>query len=110
MSTMSAITLEDRFIGCLLGLAVGDALGGLFEAQSAEHLRQRFPTFNSLLNYPSEQMSYTDDTQMAIGVAETLVEHQRNPGKASVRSVCGQLCALARLRQRRPQSFGSNGV
>lgn len=28
--------LKDRFEGCLLGLAVGDALGGKFEAQSAD--------------------------------------------------------------------------
>ena len=32
-------TLQDRFTGCLLGLAVGDALGGRFEAQSAEGIR-----------------------------------------------------------------------
>ncbi|HEY8506146.1 MAG TPA: ADP-ribosylglycohydrolase family protein [Gemmataceae bacterium] len=36
--------LADRFLGCLLGLAVGDALGGRFEAQSAEHVRSRFPS------------------------------------------------------------------
>ena len=29
-------TLAERFAGCLLGLAVGDALGGCFEAQSSE--------------------------------------------------------------------------
>ena len=66
--------LRDRFEGCLLGLAVGDALGGLFEAQSPDHLRARFPTVDLLIAYPSEELWYTDDTQMAVGVAEALVE------------------------------------
>ncbi|MGF1578502.1 MAG: ADP-ribosylglycohydrolase family protein [Gemmataceae bacterium] len=66
---------EDRFIGCLLGLAIGDALGGLFEAQSPNHLRSRFDNVDTLIDYPTEQLTYTDDTQMTIGVAETLVEH-----------------------------------
>lgn len=66
--------LRDRFEGCLLGLAVGDALGGLFEAQSADGIRARFPTLDQLVAYPQEELWYTDDTQMAIGVAEALVE------------------------------------
>src|SRR6516162_3612196 len=67
--------LKDRFLGCLLGLAIGDALGGKFEAQSAEAIRARFPTIQALIDYPQEEIWYTDDTQMAIGVAETLAEH-----------------------------------
>jgi poly(ADP-ribose) glycohydrolase ARH3 len=67
--------LKDRFQGCLLGLAIGDALGGKFEAQSAEAIRTRFPTAEALIGYPQEEIWYTDDTQMAIGVAETLVAH-----------------------------------
>ncbi len=67
-------SLEDRFIGCLLGLAVGDALGANFEGQSAESIRKRFPTVRHLIqNPPAGELWYTDDTQMAIGVAETLV-------------------------------------
>jgi len=69
--------LQDRFRGCLLGLAIGDALGGKFEAQSAEGIRARFPTVESLIQYPQEEIWYTDDTQMALGVAETLIEHGR---------------------------------
>src|SRR5262249_53328043 len=67
--------LQDRFLGCLLGLAVGDALGGKFEAQTAEAIRERFSTSEALLSYPRDEIWYTDDTQMAIGVAETLVAH-----------------------------------
>jgi poly(ADP-ribose) glycohydrolase ARH3 len=72
--TMPAPVLKDRFEGCLLGLAVGDALGGLFEAQTADAIRARFPTAESLLAYPQEEIWYTDDTQMAIGVSEALIE------------------------------------
>lgn len=67
-------TLRDRFEGCLLGLAIGDALGGKFEAQSAEAIRARFPSVAQLIAYPQEEIWYTDDTQMAIGLAEALVE------------------------------------
>src|SRR5262245_30016641 len=65
--------LRDRFRGCLLGLALGDALGGRFEARSAEHLRARFASPEELFAYPQDDLWYTDDTQMAIGVAEALV-------------------------------------
>jgi poly(ADP-ribose) glycohydrolase ARH3 len=66
--------LKDRFEGCLLGLAVGDALGGRFEAQSAEAIRARFPTREQFIEYSRDELWYTDDTQMAIGLAEALVE------------------------------------
>jgi poly(ADP-ribose) glycohydrolase ARH3 len=69
---MAATTLRERFRGCLLGLAIGDALGGRFEAQSAAAIRKRFPTPEALFASPTEELWYTDDTQMAIGVAETL--------------------------------------
>ena len=67
-------SLEDRFVGCLLGLAIGDALGAPFEGQSADALARRYRTARDLIeNPPSGELWYTDDTQMAIGVAETLI-------------------------------------
>ncbi|HEX4611368.1 MAG TPA: ADP-ribosylglycohydrolase family protein, partial [Urbifossiella sp.] len=71
---VTGLDLKDRFEGGLLGLAIGDALGGMFEAQSADAIRTRFPTAERLVAYPQEEIWYTDDTQMAIGVAEALVE------------------------------------
>jgi hypothetical protein len=65
-------SLQDRFRGCLVGLACGDALGGRFEAQSADHIRSRVPTVERLISSVADALWYTDDTQMAIGVAETL--------------------------------------
>lgn len=72
--TISMPIVKDRFTGCMLGLAVGDALGGKFEAQSADAIRARFPTSESLIAYPTVELWYTDDTQMAIGVSEALIE------------------------------------
>jgi poly(ADP-ribose) glycohydrolase ARH3 len=73
---MSSVALLERFHGCLLGLAVGDALGGRFEGQSPDWIAGRFPTLEVLLaDAPADTIHYTDDTQMAIGVAETLIEN-----------------------------------
>lgn len=72
---MSDASLKDRFRGCLLGLAIGDALGGKFDAKSAEAIRARFASAADLMAYPQEEIWYTDDTQMTIGVAETLATH-----------------------------------
>lgn len=72
--TVSDSILKERFKGCLMGLAVGDALGGKFEAQSADSIRARFPSAEQLIAYPQEEIWYTDDTQMAIGVCEALIE------------------------------------
>jgi poly(ADP-ribose) glycohydrolase ARH3 len=67
--------LPDRFEGCLYGLAVGDALGAKFEAHPPEAIRSRFASIEALIAYPQEEMWYTDDTQMAIGVAEALIQN-----------------------------------
>lgn len=72
--TVADSILKDRFEGCLLGLALGDALGGKFEAQSADSIRARFPSIQRLIAHPREEIWYTDDTQMAIGVSEALID------------------------------------
>lgn len=82
-------SLQDRFRGCLVGLAVGDALGGRFEAQSADHIRNRVPTVDRLIGSVSDELWYTDDTQMAIGVAETLAAD----GVIVERRLCGAFVA-----------------
>src|SRR6478736_5375445 len=70
----SGPSLADRFIGCLLGLAIGDALGACFEGQSPEQIGRRYRSVEQLIGSPPEgELWYTDDTQMAIGVAQTLI-------------------------------------
>ena len=57
-----------------MGLAVGDATGAPYEGLFADMIFRMGPA-RSLVETPSkETRHYTDDTQMAIGVAETLIE------------------------------------
>lgn len=81
----TSITIEDRFEGCLLGLAVGDALGAHFEGQPPEYIAERYRSVETLIkNPPPGEIWYTDDTQMMIGVAETLV----NCGRIEEGEIC----------------------
>lgn len=70
-----AITMRERFAGCLLGLAVGDAMGAPLEGMPADIVYRTFgPIRNIIAHPPVEELTYTDDTQMMIGVAEALVQ------------------------------------
>lgn len=57
--------LKDRFTGCLLGLALGDAMGAPFEGS---------PPGDKDLSRLPRVLRYTDDTEMAMGVAQSLSE------------------------------------
>lgn len=71
---MMSTDLENRFAGCLLGLAVGDALGAHFEGRSPEGIVQKYLRPQDLIERPPYgELWYTDDTQMMIGVSETLI-------------------------------------
>lgn len=65
----------DRFRGCLLGLAIGDAVGTTLEFRSPG-------TFEPLTDmvgggpFQLEAGQWTDDTSMALCLAESLVERQ----------------------------------
>ena len=60
--------LRSRFRGCLLGLAIGDALGAPFEGAW-------FPAPDQIKAAAanSTHLRYTDDAHMAIGLAESLI-------------------------------------
>src|SRR5947209_11129001 len=63
----------DQFLGCLLGQAVGDALGAPLEGLPADHIFWTFGLSLDLVEKPlDDELRYTDDTQMMIGVAHTL--------------------------------------
>lgn len=66
--------IKDRLLGSLLGLAVGDAIGARLEGAVPDALASRFPTPRALLEEMTRAgLYYTDDTHMAMGVAEALV-------------------------------------
>src|SRR5262245_62074461 len=57
-----------------MGLAVGDALGAPFEGLPAEFILWHCGSVPDVLARPMDgPLRYTDDTQMTIGVGETLV-------------------------------------
>lgn len=80
---------EDRFVGCLVGLAIGDALGSPLEYKSRQEIREEFgqpvrdylPRDSMILVAGHEEYavdslaagSSTEDTQMALRHAESII-------------------------------------
>ena len=60
--------LKSKFIGALVGTGIGDALGAPFEGRSSAELEEIKKVAERL-----EVLTYTDDTHMMIGVAESLI-------------------------------------
>jgi len=72
---MPATPSPEQFAGCLLGLAVGDAVGAPYEGLSADNIFWGYGTGPDLLEPPpDEPLRYTDDTEMMVAVAETLAD------------------------------------
>lgn len=60
------MSLESRFVGCLVGSAIGDAIG-----EMAFSFPEREALLGALGNAP--ELSYTDDTAMALALGESLL-------------------------------------
>ena len=71
MTTLGPISIK-QFQGCLLGLALGDALGAPYEGGPIERLLWRM-----IGRTRQGEMRWTDDTRMSIDVAESLVAEGR---------------------------------
>ena len=71
---MTQPTLEERFIGTVVGCAVGDALGAPFEGIDANKLFQdsERPDYAPIAGFPRGQ--YTDDTQMTLAIVEAIIK------------------------------------
>ena len=70
---MSEPTTRDRFRGCLLGLAAGDALGTTLEFKRPG----TFPAIDDMIGggpFNLEPGQWTDDTSMALCLAASLIE------------------------------------
>lgn len=71
------VLLRERFLGTLIGTAVGDALGHPFEGWSRTHIETEVGRVKDFLpgmgwgGFPPGQ--YTDDTQLTIAIAESLI-------------------------------------
>lgn len=66
---MEASEIREKFVGSLLGAALGDALGASWEGHRMATQRE----MEELREVPGP-LVYTDDTHMTIAVAESLVE------------------------------------
>ena len=62
----------EKYIGCLVGLAVGDAFGT--NAHGGNPDRSKAPSDHSLSRLPGGFLLYTSDTQRALLLAESLAE------------------------------------
>src|ERR1700722_9168357 len=70
----TGVDLRERFLGCLLGCAVGDALGAPYEglwAHSIPEEERLLAEFAEYEGYPRGQ--YTDDTQLSVATVESLL-------------------------------------
>ena len=79
-------TLRDRYRGCLLGGAVGDALGAGIEFLSLADIRRQPRRRAGVTGYVpayGRTGAITDDTQMTLFTAEGLLRDQRLAAAAS---------------------------
>jgi len=64
--------LKPKFLGALIGTAVGDALGMPVEGWSYEEIEAEYGELREMYDGRLPAGHYTDDTEMMIGVAESL--------------------------------------
>jgi len=75
------IDILDRFRGCLLGLAVGDALGMPTEGYTAREIKEKFGSISEMQPAPQGHFhsgllagQFTDDTEETLLLAESIIE------------------------------------
>ena len=77
IKTKIAPTKLERFEGCLLGGAIGDALGANVEFLSLNKIKQKYGdygvTFTKIIN-PQNILEFTDDTQMTLYTIDGLIK------------------------------------
>ena len=66
--------LESKFVGSLLGTHVGDALGAPFEGEDLATMQSKYGTVKEMREGFRGKGCCTDDTEMMIAVAESLIE------------------------------------
>ncbi|MCK9564574.1 MAG: ADP-ribosylglycohydrolase family protein [Methanothrix sp.] len=73
--------LLDRFRGCLLGVAVGDALGMPTEGYTAREIKTKFGMIREMMPAPEGHFhtglsagQFTDDTEETLILAESIIE------------------------------------
>ncbi|MBI5764273.1 MAG: ADP-ribosylglycohydrolase family protein [Planctomycetes bacterium] len=75
---MTTIPSQDRYLGCVLGLAIGDALGWPVEFLRLSAIRAQFGADGITDLHPSQRHprgTFTDDTQMSLALARAILSH-----------------------------------
>ena len=76
MANHNPDVLRDKYRGCLLGLAVGDALGAPLEFLDRDQIVERFGEVRDMMGggwLNTQPGEFTDDTQMALAIARSIV-------------------------------------
>jgi poly(ADP-ribose) glycohydrolase ARH3 len=75
---MKRSTLKSKFIGALVGTAIGDAIGMPFEGLGPQQVTKTCIIPLEMRGGRLPKGSYTDDTELMIGVTESLIENEGN--------------------------------
>jgi len=73
---------KSRFQGCLIGGAIGDAMGRVAEGYSRQVIRERFGWISSFLPHKTRRYTalpgaWTDDTHLSMLTAKSILERRR---------------------------------
>jgi ADP-ribosylglycohydrolase len=99
----AGVPLRDRFLGCLLGCAVGDALGAPFEGLWSHSIpgdEELLAGFAEFEGYPRGQ--FTDDTQLTLATVRSILA----TGEVSPADIARSIAAL----WRRQEVIGPGGA
>jgi ADP-ribosylglycohydrolase len=85
---------KEKYTGCLMGGAIGDALGAPIEFKSLTEIREAYGQtgVSGYVEYEDGTGEYTDDTQMTLFTAEALL---RAYHRAMLKGVEGALTTIA---------------
>lgn len=85
---------KNHFIGCLLGGAIGDALGAPIEFMHIDQIRAKYGQngVKNFVEYNNNVGAFTDDTQMTLFTAEALI---RADHRVSQKGITGALKIIA---------------
>ena len=85
---------KDKYAGCLLGGAVGDALGAPIEFLSLTQIRSKYGQagITDYVEFANHTGEFTDDTQMTLFTAEALL---RACHRAMLKGIGGALTGIA---------------
>ena len=90
----------NKFVGCIWGLAIGDALGYPVEFMSRAEIMKRFTPFGIRQMEPSSRFpagSYTDDTQMSLAIANALIKNKDNSVEEIMKNISTEFASWYRF-------------